>query len=81
MVVQCTSLGHWAEDEPPLELRRLRPPLVCAEVIHTPLETAFLAAARSQGCVAHHGAHMLDKQIDAICAFLTGASEVECVPR
>lgn len=80
VVVQCTCLGHRSEDEPPLDLSRLHPPLVCAEVIHTPLETAFLAAARRQGCKVHHGEHMLDKQIDAICAFLTGTSCVECMP-
>jgi len=72
MVVQCTSLGHNAHDAWPIDPERLVPPLLCAEVIHTPIETPFLAAARLRGCAVHHGAHMLDKQIDAICAFLTG---------
>jgi len=71
ILVQCTSLGHDEKDAPPVELQRLVPPLVCAEVIHTPLETCFLAAARQQGCVVHHGGHMLDRQIDAIVRFLT----------
>lgn len=75
VVVQCTSLGHSPQDAPPLDLARLVPPLVCAEVIHTPLETAFLLAARQRGCTIHHGTHMLDKQIDCICRFLTEVSD------
>jgi len=71
VVVQCTNQGHHPDDQAPIDLDRLVPPLVCAEVIHTPLETRFLAVARRQGCTVHHGAHMLDKQIDAICTFLT----------
>lgn len=77
LVVQCTNLGHLPSDPPPLldSWDRLVPPLVCAEVIHTPLETKFLAEARRRGCACHHGAHMLDKQIDAIVAFLTTREE------
>ena len=70
MVVQCTSLGHRADDPTPFDFSLLTPPMLCAEVIHTPLETPFLAEARRRGCVCHHGAHMLDRQIDAIRAFL-----------
>lgn len=79
-VIQCTSLGHSKDDALPIDPERLRPPLLCAEVIHTPIETPFLAAARQQGCTCHHGKHMLDKQIDAICEFLT-AVHLKSLPR
>ena len=71
VLVQCTSLGHAAGDADPVPHDRLAPPLLCCEVIHTPAETKFLAAARKRGCDTHRGKFMLDAQIQAIARFLT----------
>ena len=70
VLVQCTSLGHEASDADPVPHDLLRPPLLCAEVIHTPMDTAFLLKAKMNGCETHRGKFMLDCQISAIAGFL-----------
>ena len=70
VAVQCTNQGHEAADADPCPLEVLRPPLLCAEVIHTPAETRWLAAARAAGCATHRGKFMLDAQIASIAEFL-----------
>jgi shikimate dehydrogenase len=63
LVVNATSLGMKESDPLPLDVGRLSPDTIVAEVIMKPETTALLAAARDKGCTIHHGRHMLDEQV------------------
>lgn len=59
MVVNTTSLGMVGQPDLDLRLDRLDPNAVAVDIIYTPLETAFLAAARARGNATVNGLGML----------------------
>lgn len=73
LVVNATSLGLRADDPLPLDVARVAPGTLVAEVIMQPEITALLEAARARGCAIHPGRAMLEGQLSEMFAFLTGA--------
>lgn len=74
LVVNGTSLGLAAEDALPLDVSRLQPHQVVAEIIMQPAETALLKAAQASGCRVHYGAPMLASQIALMVSFMRYAN-------
>ncbi len=70
LVVNGTSLGLRDEDALPLDVERLLPHQVVAEIIMQPAETSLLKAAQARGCRVHPGAPMLASQIPLMAAFM-----------
>ena len=70
IVVNATSLGLRPGDALPLDVMRLDPAQIVAEIIMDPAETALLKAARARGCRVHEGAPMLASQIRHMAAFM-----------
>jgi shikimate dehydrogenase len=70
LIVNGTSLGMHPGDAPPLDVTRLRPDMVVAEVIMAPETTKLLAAAAARGCPVHLGRHMLEEQIAIMAAYI-----------
>ncbi|MBB4264263.1 shikimate dehydrogenase [Bradyrhizobium sp. CIR3A] len=69
-VVNGTSLGLRETDLSPIDVDRLKPGQVAAEVIMMPDTTSFLHAAEAKGCRIHRGIHMLKGQIGEVADFL-----------
>lgn len=69
LVVNATPLGMAPGDPLPLDLARLRPGTLVADVVIKAEPTALLAEAKRLGCQIHGGRHMLDGQAKAIFAF------------
>jgi shikimate dehydrogenase len=59
MVVNTTSQGMVGQTPLDLRLDALGPAALAADIIYTPLETPFLAAARARGCRTINGLGML----------------------
>jgi len=70
LVVNATSLGMQPGDALPLDVTRLTPGTVAAEVVIRPEPTPFLAEAAKRGCAVHHGEPMLAAQIDLAIDFM-----------
>ena len=70
VVVNATSLGMKEADALPLDVTRLAPPMLAAEVIMTPEVTPFLAEAAKRGCATHGGKPMLAAQIALLARFM-----------
>lgn len=70
LVVNGTSLGLRPGDTLPIDVTRLQPSQVVAEIIMQPAETPLLKAAQSIGCRVHGGAPMLASQIPLMAAFM-----------
>jgi shikimate dehydrogenase len=69
-VVNATSLGMRLEDPLPVDVTRLEPHTLVAEIIMKPEVTPLLEAARQRGCAIHYGRHMLDCQVDLMTRFM-----------
>jgi shikimate dehydrogenase len=74
IVVNATSLGMKEGDDLPLDVSRLSPSNLVAEIIMKPEMTALLYEAQSRGCRIHQGCHMLDHQVRLMGRFMTGQS-------
>lgn len=59
LVVNTTALGMAGADEFPFSLTALRAGSLVTDIVYTPLETPFLAAAKAQGCQIVDGLGML----------------------
>ncbi|MBB5695222.1 shikimate dehydrogenase family protein [Muricoccus pecuniae] len=70
IVVNATPLGLREGDPLPLEVSRLRPPQVVADVIPNPEETPLIAAARAAGCAVVTGRSMHEGQARLAAAYL-----------
>ena len=70
LVVNATSLGMRPDDAAPLDLERLTPAQIVAEVIMKPVMTPLLLAAQAKGCRICPGAPMLDCQIELMADFM-----------
>src|SRR6478609_4060206 len=51
LLVNCTDQGMIGKPALDVDLARLAPSTLVADLIYTPLETPFLAEARKRGCV------------------------------
>ncbi|MCP3460215.1 shikimate dehydrogenase [Bradyrhizobium sp. CCGUVB23] len=62
LVVNCTDRGMVGKDALEIDLSRLKPSTLVADLIYTPLETRFLAEARTRGCKTVNGLGLLLNQ-------------------
>jgi len=69
LVVNATPLGMSASDPLPLEVERLSPETLVAEVVMKAEMTPLLEAARNKGCAVQVGTDMLFEQIPAYLEF------------
>ncbi|MGQ7844681.1 shikimate dehydrogenase family protein [Granulosicoccus sp. 3-233] len=69
IVINATPLGMSSGDPMPIDVSRLLPDTFVGEVVMKQEETAFLAAAREQGCRTQIGTDMLYEQIPAYLEF------------
>jgi shikimate dehydrogenase len=70
IAVNATSLGLRPEDPVPMDVTRLRPPMVVAEVIMRPAMTVLLRKAQDHGCRIVTGERMFHFQVAALAAFV-----------
>jgi shikimate dehydrogenase len=70
LVVNATPLGMHPGEPLPIEVDRLRPGTIVAEIIMSPPRTELMAAAEAHGAVAHPGLPMLTSQVDMVLDFL-----------
>jgi shikimate dehydrogenase len=62
LLVNCTDRGMVGKSALEIDLSRLQPATLAADLIYTPLETPFLADARARGCVTVNGLGLLLNQ-------------------
>jgi len=62
LLINCTDQGMVGKPALDVDLARLGPATLVADLIYTPLETPFLAQARSRGCVTVNGLGLLLNQ-------------------
>jgi shikimate dehydrogenase len=62
LLVNCTDRGMVGKPALDIDLARLAPTTLVADLIYTPLETPFLADARLRGCVTVNGLGLLLNQ-------------------
>ena len=62
LLVNCTDQGMTGKPALDIDLARLAPSTLVADLIYTPLETPFLAEARSRGCMTVNGLGLLLNQ-------------------
>jgi shikimate dehydrogenase len=55
LLVNCTDRGMVGKPALEIDLARLKPSTMVADLIYTPLETPFLADARARGCTTVNG--------------------------
>jgi shikimate dehydrogenase len=70
IVINATPLGMRDGDPLPLDVSKLAPTMVVAEVIIVPERTRLLQEAERRGCRVHLGLPMLTCQIDEVMRFL-----------
>ena len=70
IIVNTTSVGMRDDDPIPIDLDRIGPATVVADVIMTPPVTRLLAKAAARGCKTVGGKAMLDEQMGLVAAFL-----------
>jgi shikimate dehydrogenase len=62
LLVNCRDRGMIGKDALEIDLSRLDPATLAADLIYTPLETPFLAEARARGCPTVNGLGLLLNQ-------------------
>ena len=62
LLVNCTDRGMIGKPALDVDLSRLAPATLVADLIYTPLETPFLAEARARGCLTVNGLGLLLNQ-------------------
>ena len=62
LLINCTDQGMIGKPALDVDLARLAPATLVADLIYTPLETPFLAEARLRGCVTVNGLGLLLNQ-------------------
>jgi shikimate dehydrogenase len=81
LVVNATPLGMHAGDPMPIDIARLSPRTLAADVILRTEETGFLVAARERGCRVQPGIDMLFEMIPAYLEFFGFATTTPDVLR
>ena len=70
LVVNATPCGLRPETDPlPLDVTKLTPAMLVADIVMKPATTPLLAAAQRAGCDVRFGAGMLDSQAELIMTF------------
>lgn len=70
LVINATPCGLHPDHDPlPIDVTRLAPGMVVADIIMKPNTTPLLAAALQVGCEVRYGAGMLDRQLEMMMAF------------
>ena len=70
LVINATPCGLHPETDPlPLDIARLEPGTIVADIIMNPARTPLLEAAERGGCAIRFGAGMLDSQIELMARF------------
>jgi shikimate dehydrogenase len=70
LVINATPCGLHPESDPlPVDVARLTPGMLVADIVMKPRETPLLAAARRAGCQIRYGDGMLDSQVELMMAF------------
>jgi shikimate dehydrogenase len=69
LVINATSVGLAEGDDAPLNVERLTPSMLVADIVMRP-ETRLMREARERGCAVHPGHLMLDCQLEQRLAFL-----------
>lgn len=72
LLVNATSLGMKDTDPLPFAAREITRDAIVAEVVMTPAETPFIAAAKAKGCTVVPGRAMMSPQAALVAAFLDG---------
>ena len=62
LLVNCTDRGMVGKSALEIDLSRLKPATLTADLIYTPMETPFLTDARARGCVTVNGLGLLLNQ-------------------
>jgi shikimate dehydrogenase len=70
IVINATPLGMKDGDALPLDVSKLTPKMVVAEIIIMPERTRLVVEAERRGCRVHLGLPMLTCQIDEVITFL-----------
>ncbi len=70
LIINATPCGMRADDPLPIEVDKLVPSTVVADIIMKPVETALLEHAMKKGCAVHYGRHMLDEQLQQLATFM-----------
>ncbi|MBD9625021.1 shikimate dehydrogenase [Ensifer sp. ENS06] len=70
LIVNGTALGMHEGDALPVDVERLDPGSLVAEVVMQPDMTPLLIAAEARGCRVHKGIHMIDQQVRLLVDFL-----------
>jgi shikimate dehydrogenase len=71
IVINSTSLGLDPSDSLPVDVERLSPGTLVAEVIAKPEVSRLLEAAAARGCKIHSGIHMVRHQIQETVRFVS----------
>lgn len=69
LIVNASPMGMRPDDPLPIDLDRLAPGSVVADVVVHPRMTKLLAAAHERGCFTQPGTHMMDAQIATMAMF------------
>jgi shikimate dehydrogenase len=70
LVVNATSAGLHPGDPLPLDISRLSPGMIAADVVIEPRETPFLRTAAARGCRVQYGAAMVHEQLPMMLDFM-----------
>ena len=71
LIINASPAGlHPKSDPLPVDVERLEPTMLVADIIMKPVTTPLLAAAKARGCAVRHGAGMLDYQAELMLSFL-----------
>ena len=71
IVINSTSLGLDPSDSLPVDVKRLSPGTLVAEVIAKPEVSKLLEAAAARGCKIHSGIHMVRHQVRETVRFVS----------
>ncbi|ESW61848.1 MAG: shikimate 5-dehydrogenase [Rhodobacter sp. CACIA14H1] len=75
LVANATSVGMGGSEGMPVALDGIAPEAMVADVVISPQDTPFIAAARAAGCRVMPGSAMLRPQIELSEGFLYGGAE------
>jgi shikimate dehydrogenase len=69
LIVNASPMGMKPDDPLPINLDRLEPSSIVADVVVHPRMTRLLTAAHERGCFVQPGTHMMDAQIASMAGF------------
>ncbi len=70
LIINATPCGLYPETDPlPVDVNKLTPDMIVADIVMKPVLTPLLAAAERAGCAVRFGAGMLDSQAELMMRF------------